>query len=428
MSGGARQASSVGNSRPFFILGWGRSGTGLSTPSLSRGSTAADREPFPDDVAVGIVSHNGLTKLPRSLEALARCGCPAERITIADVASDDGTGEWLRRTWPGVEIVRLPENRGPNPARNVLLEHGGAPFLLLMDDDVESRPDTVGALYRTIRDDPSIAVACPIVVYGDRPDIVNYACGPLHYLVEAIDPYQGRSLSELPPGRREAIIMTGCALLIRRRALHKALMFDERFFFGRDDGDFAYRLAVAGRRSVVVGDAVVLHHTRARGSKMFRHQLANSWHMMLKNYQLSTMLVIAPMMALHILVELLAVAKQGQIRAFGAAIRDLAARLPALAEDRAAIAAIRCRFDIELLSGEPFIVPWQLVAGRVVRRLVFAYQRVLRAYWALAQIILRACGQRPRLERDGARRSEADGNLTHKTSRDHEHRGTRDLD
>jgi hypothetical protein len=33
---------------------------------------------------------------------------------------------------------------------------------------------------------------------------------------------------------------------------------------------------------------------------MFRHQLANSWHVMLKSYQLSTMLVIAPIMALHI--------------------------------------------------------------------------------------------------------------------------------
>jgi GT2 family glycosyltransferase len=50
--------------------------------------------------------------------------------------------------------------------------------------------------------------------------------------------------------------MPGSALLIRRQALHEALMFDERFFFGRTDSDFAYRPAVAGRRSIVVGDAV----------------------------------------------------------------------------------------------------------------------------------------------------------------------------
>jgi GT2 family glycosyltransferase len=387
-------------------------------PSPLRAGTRIDRESFPDDVAVGIVSHNGLTKLPRSLEACALSGCSPERITVADVASDDGTGEWLRTTWPGVAVVRLPENRGPNPARNLLLTRGDTPFVLLMDDDVELRPDTVGALHRSLHDDPSIAVACPVAVYGDRPDIVNYTCGPLHYLVEAINPYQGRSLSELPPGHREAINMPGCALLIRRQALHETLMFDERFFFGREDSDFAYRLAVAGRRSVMVVDAVVLHHTRPRGSKMFRHQLANSWHMMLKDYQLSTMLVIAPMIALHVVIQLLAVAKEGEVRAFGGAIRDLAGRLPALAADRAAIAALRCRFDVELLSGEPLIVPGQLVAGRAVRRLVFAYQRLLRAYWALAQIILRACGQRP--GRDGARRSMADGTLTHQTSRDHE--------
>ena len=163
------------------------------------------------------------------------------------MASDDGAGAWLRtEPWPGVDVVHLPENRGPNAARNLLLGRADAPFVLLMDDDVELRRDTVAALYRTIRDDPSIAVACPIAVYGDRPDIINYTCGPLHYLIEAIDPYQGRHLSELPPGRREAIIISGRALLIRRRALHEVLMFDERFFLAGIDGDFAYRLAVAG--------------------------------------------------------------------------------------------------------------------------------------------------------------------------------------
>jgi GT2 family glycosyltransferase len=135
-------------------------------PSPLRAGTGIDRESFPDEVAVGIVSHNGLTKLPRSLEACALSGCSPERITVADVASDDGTGEWLRTTWPGVAVVRLPENRGPNPARNLLLTRGDTPFVLLMDDDVELRPDTVGALYRTLHDDPSIAVACPVAVHG----------------------------------------------------------------------------------------------------------------------------------------------------------------------------------------------------------------------------------------------------------------------
>lgn len=386
----------------------------MSTPSPSIGTTRAALDSFPEDVSVGIVTHNGLTKLPRSLDAFARCGCPADRITIVDVASDDGTGEWLRTTWPGVEVVRLRENRGPNPARNLLLTRGDAPFVLLMDDDVELRHDTIDALYRVIRDDPSVAVTCPIAVYGDRPDIINYSCGPLHYLVEAIDYHQGRPLNERPAGDREAIVMAGCALLIRRRALHATLMFDERFFFGRTDGDFAYRLALAGRNAVVVGDAIVLHHTRPRGSRMFRYQLANSWHMMLKNYQLSTLLVVAPMMALHVVTQLLAVAKQRQIRAFGQAIQDIAHRIPTLPADRSAIAAIRRRNDVELLSGEPFIVPKDLVAGRLVGRMVAAYQELLRIYWVGARVILRACGQRAR------RRDEANRFLTPQPSREDE--------
>src|SRR5579863_5030186 len=95
---------------------------------------------FPADVDVSIVAHDNLATLPGTLESLARAGCPADRITVVDVASTDGTVAWLRRTWPAVRIRTLPKNVGPGPGRNVGITEATRPFVLLMDADVSLAP------------------------------------------------------------------------------------------------------------------------------------------------------------------------------------------------------------------------------------------------------------------------------------------------
>src|SRR5579862_258816 len=103
--------------------------------------------PFPDDVDVAIVAHNNLAPLPATLASLAEAGCPLNRITVVDVASTDGTGEWLAREWPRVRVRRLDRNDGPSPGRNVGINEASRRFVLLMDADVQIRPDTVQLLH-----------------------------------------------------------------------------------------------------------------------------------------------------------------------------------------------------------------------------------------------------------------------------------------
>ena len=134
--------------------------------------------------------------------------------------------------------------------------------------------------------------------------------------------------------------------------------------------------------------------------------------MMLKTNQLSTMLVIAPMMALHVAVALLAVAKQGQIRSIGqaSATSPIVSRPwrpigPRSLRYGAAATSSCCRAS---LSSCP--TSWWRVCA--LAWLVAAYQAMLRAYWVGAQVILRACGQRPGRDRDGTGRNGAGRSLT----------------
>ena len=151
---------------------------------------------FPSDVAVAIVSHNNLGPLPKTLESLAAAGCPQSQIAVVDVASTDGTGDWLRANWPGITQHRLEKNDGPSPGRNVGILRAEKPFVFLMDADVFIRPDTVQLLKAEMDRDANIKIGSPIVVHASRPDVIQYAGGALHYICEAVNPWMDRPLAE----------------------------------------------------------------------------------------------------------------------------------------------------------------------------------------------------------------------------------------
>src|SRR3954471_11232451 len=144
---------------------------------------------FPSDIDVAIVAHNNLAILPATLTSLADAGCPRDRITVVDVVSTDGTGEWIAREWPGVRVRRLSENHGPSPGRNVGITEASRRFVLLMDADVRIERQTVQKLHTAMLADPTIKIGSPIVVHASRPAVIQYAGGALHYICEAINPW-----------------------------------------------------------------------------------------------------------------------------------------------------------------------------------------------------------------------------------------------
>ena len=119
---------------------------------------------FPSDVDVAIVAHDNLAMLPATLQSVAAAGCPPHRITVVDVASTDGTGDWLAAAWPAVRVRRLTKNDGPSPGRNAGIVEAAAPYVLLMDADVVVRPDAVQRLRAAMAADPKAKVGS-----GRRP-------------------------------------------------------------------------------------------------------------------------------------------------------------------------------------------------------------------------------------------------------------------
>jgi len=339
--------------------------------------------PFPADVGVAIVAHNSRDKLGHTLASLEAAGCPRTRILIVDVASDDGTREWILREHPEIRIERLDRNDGPNPGRNFGIRQAAHPYVFLMDADAIVRPDTMHRLRTAMAADPRIKIGSPVVVHADAPSTIQYAGGHLHFMCEAINLWMNRSLSERGAAPADVGVASANGLLLDRQAAIDVGLFDERYFMGKDDGDFTHRVRLAGHRILELPEALVLHHSRPRSTWLFYYQIRNRWHFMLKNYQWRTLLFILPCLMIHEPLQLVVLHAKGHGRTYWKSVAGLFALLPSLRNDRAFIRDIRAVPDSALLRADSLIIRDDLSSSAIVRAGKNAYEGFLRGYWWL---------------------------------------------
>jgi GT2 family glycosyltransferase len=348
----------------------------------------AEPEPFPPDFGIAIVAHNSRAALPATIDAILATGCAPRSISVIDVASDDGTREWLATSHPSIAVWRLATNAGPNPGRNEAIRRSTHPYVLVMDSDV-LLTNTVVHRLRPAMDGSAVAVAAPLVLHAASPDLIQYAGGGLHFICEAVNTWKDRPVSARGDADTEVGAASGNAMLLNRAAAHRVGLFDERYFMGKEDGDFMHRLRIAGFRIIEVGNAHVLHHSRPRTTWLFTYQIRNRWHFILRNYQLRTIVLLLPAFAVHELLQLGVLTLGGHLGSWARALVGLCRLAPALPRDRAIVRGYRTRGDAGLLRDDPLIVRSDL-AGGGESRLKRAYDGWLRGYWRIVRPLVQS--------------------------------------
>jgi hypothetical protein len=213
--------------------------------------------------------------------------------------------------------------------------------------------------------------------------VIQYAGGGIHFICEAINPWLDRPLAARGSAPADIDAAPTCALLLDRATAIEIGLFDERYFIGKEDGDFTHRFRLAGYIIRELPDALVHHHSRPRGTWLFYYQIRNRWHFMLKNYQWRTIVAILPCLLLHEPMQLAVLVAKGHGRTYLKAVGGLIAMLPALPRDRALTRRIRAANDGALLHSGRLIVRDDLASNAIVRSGKDLYERLLNGYWRL---------------------------------------------
>jgi hypothetical protein len=188
-----------------------------------------------------------------TLECLASleraCGSDC-RVLVVDNGSTDGSAEAVRRGFPGVELLETGSNllyAGGNNAGIARALAGGAELIVLLNNDTVVDPGCIEALRSHMTSRSRCGIVGPKILYAEPPDRIWYAGGELSF-------WRGemwhRGIRETDRGQYDTAgdtgYVTGCCLMIRREALERVGLLDERFRMYGEDVDLCLRVRRAG--------------------------------------------------------------------------------------------------------------------------------------------------------------------------------------
>ncbi len=125
------------------------------------------------DLSVVIVSWKVKEKLSSNLNALFNSqGDFKYEVFVVDNNSGDGSAEMVRKNFPLVKIIANPENRGFAAANNQALKECSGKYILLLNPDMQLRPDTLLKMLDWMKNNPQATVGgCKLV--NEQGEIVK---------------------------------------------------------------------------------------------------------------------------------------------------------------------------------------------------------------------------------------------------------------
>jgi len=245
-------------------------------------------DPASAELAVVIVNFNTGDYLGRCLASLeAHRGQVAMDVLVIDNASRDGSHTAAAATHPWVRLIENPENVFLSPAWNQGLRETAAPFVLLLNPDVELWTGTLADLVAVARSNPRAGIVGPRVL---NPDGTVYASGRSfpslidatgHAFLGTVRPHNRFSERYMLGGwdrnsERTVDWVSGCAMLMPRAALEDVGTFDEGFPLYGEELDMATRLRDAGWSVVFTPAAEVIHEIGVSTGRSRRMLLMHS--------------------------------------------------------------------------------------------------------------------------------------------------------
>ena len=278
---------------------------------------------------------------------------------------------------PALEVVTPASNLGFAGGCNEGVRHCTGDVVVFVNSDAVIQPGALRALTEVLTDD-SVGLVTASIRLGDRPDVINAAGNPMHWLGYTWAGGMG-DLASAHENATDVTCVSGATFAVRRDVWNQLGGFDDEYFAYGEDVDLSIRCWQAGLSVVFEPRAVSWHHYEfgRNPDKWFlleRGRLIN----VLTLYERRTRRFVFPMLVAVEAGSLIPAAAQGWGRSKVAAWRWLWSHRDYLHARSVRIAAARVRPDADLL---PKLVPEVRPPAEFGQKVPEVANAILGRYW-----------------------------------------------
>lgn len=239
------------------------------------------------DLSISIVSYNTKDLLKQCIESIYKETKDISfKIFVVDNASDDGTVEMVRSSFPSAKLIANKDNRGFAAANNQAIKESKGRYIVLLNPDTVILDSALDKLVSFMDGHPEAAVVGPQILNPDKTFQFSYDDGislKRYFRALILNNFSSLLYSPIPPffkdfyrkhrsrsinyqgikptlKIREVGRVRGCCFLVRRDTIDQVGLIDEQFFLYAEEVDWAYRIRKTGWKVYFFPFAYIIHY------------------------------------------------------------------------------------------------------------------------------------------------------------------------
>ncbi len=351
-----------------------------------------DSPPAKPTVSVIIVTANGLPYLDRCLAAVMREVDDRDTVIVVDNGSTDGGPQFIRKAYPRVRLVANRENCGFARACNQGAALATGCILVFLNQDTEVQAGWLGGLIAPLQEGNDVGLTTSCLLLMSAPDRIDLCGQDVHYTGLVFGRGHGKPAARAG-GPCDVDAVSGASFAIGRELWDQLQRLDQGFFMYYEETDLSWRAQLAGFRCRYVPESRAFHDYRRHHSDLrLYYSFRNREIMLLKNWSLPTLALLAPALLIAELLELGLALSHGWrgARAKALSLGWIALHLRQIRRMRAAARTQRTLPDAHLLSSLTAEVRPTIELGPTAHVLVALANGVFRANrWAAVRLLER---------------------------------------